>query len=202
MSFVLMHVAKEKINGSKNLQLLSGTHQLTYWASNYLFDYALCLYNACLLIVVIAALGFARNSGLASVSDVSITAQWPTIGYVILVLLVSSLSWPVYGYCWSFFFKSDVTAFVVLLLLLSVATFLDVIFSFVQIFAHITNASLAADSALPLLMYALRLLLSIFFPNVTIKRQLFDLRLRSNNYCIDTLNSIIKSKPHNWAETQ
>ena len=35
---------------------------------------------------------------------------------------------------------------------------------------------------------------SVFFPNVTIKRQLFDLRLRSNNYCIDILSYIIKSK--------
>ncbi len=190
-----MHVSKEKINGSKDLQLLSGTHQITYWASNYLFDLSLCLYNAGLLIIVIASVGTVRDTSLVSMSsEVSVTAQWPTIGYVVLILFLSSLSWPLYGYCWAYFFKSDVTAFVVLLLLLSVATFLDVIFSFIQIFAHITTPSMAADSALPLFMFVLRILLSIFFPNVTIKRQLFDLRLRSNNYCIDILNNIIKSK--------
>ena len=75
------------------------------------------------------------------------------------------------------------------------------IFSFIQIFAHIANKSLEADSALPAIMYTLRIFLSILFPNVTLKRQLFDLRLRSNNYCIDILNNVVKSK-QNAADTK
>lgn len=191
MSFILMHVAKERMNGSKNLQLLSGTHKITYWTSNYIFDYAICLYNICLLIIVIALVGAMRSTD--STSDVSITSEWPTIGYLMLIFFLSSFSWPLYGYCWSYFFKTDVTAFVVLLLLLCVATFLDVIFSFIQIFTHISDKTLQADSPLPSIMYTLRIFLSIFFPNVTLKRQMFDLRLRSNNYCIDILNNVIKS---------
>ena len=104
MSFILMHVAKERMNGSKNLQLLSGTHKITYWTSNYIFDYAICLYNICLLIIVIAVVGTTRNSDQSS--DVTITAEWPTIGYVMLIFFLSSFSWPLYGYCWSYFFQA------------------------------------------------------------------------------------------------
>lgn len=192
MSFIIMFVAKERITGSKSLQLISGTHQVTYWTTNYVFDYALCLYNVLLIVCVISLVGSVRsNSGI--MSDVSILASWPEIGYVLLVLFLSSLTWPIYTYCWSFFFKSDITGFVVLFFVLCASAFADVLLSFVQLFTYITNQSLEAGAPLPTLMYILRILLSILFPNVTIKRQLFNLRLRSNNYCIDILNEQIKT---------
>ena len=189
ISFSLIHVAKETINRSKHLQLLSGSHQLTYWLSNYLFDMILCGYNVTLLVVVVWTAGGWRQDN----SDVVVLAAWPAIGYVMLVLAVSSLSWPLYGYCWCHCFKSDVTAFIVLWLLLCMAAFVDVLCAFVQIFTHINNLGLGFDAALPSLMYAVRMLLSLLFPNVTVKRQLFDLRLRTSNYCVDVLNDVIKS---------
>ena len=45
MSAIVLHVTKERLNGSKGLQLLTGCHPFTYWLSNYIFDMAICLFN-------------------------------------------------------------------------------------------------------------------------------------------------------------
>ncbi len=53
MSSTVMHISKEKMNGSRNLQLLSGSHRITYWISNYVFDYLICLINIAFIIGII-----------------------------------------------------------------------------------------------------------------------------------------------------
>ena len=112
MSSTVMHISKEKMNGSRNLQLLSGSHRITYWISNYIFDYLICLINIALIIGIIVIIDGSRTD---KNSDISVIAMYPTIGYVILILVVSSFNWPLYGYCWANYFKSDVNAFVILI---------------------------------------------------------------------------------------
>ena len=125
--------------------------------------------------------------------DIYLFSSWPYAGYLFLVLLLSALGWPLLAYCWLQFFKSDVTGFVVLLIFLGTGSFLDVFLSFIQIFAHITNEGLVFESFGSVLLYIIRLVLCIVCPNVTLKRILFNFRLRSSRYCISTLNRILKS---------
>ena len=194
MSSTVMHISKEKMNGSRNLQLLSGSHKITYWISNYIFDFIVCLINISLIVSIIVVVSTIKNE---KNSDVALLSTYPTIGYVALIMIISSLNWPLYGYCWANYFKSDVNAFVILIVLLFMASFFDVVFSFIQIFnnfAHLNDTTNTKESPVSILMYTLRIILSILFPNVTIKRQLFNFRLRTNDYCIYTLNRVIKGK--------
>jgi len=184
-----MHVSKEKMNGSKSLQLISNTHITAYWISNYLFDFFICFLNISFLVVVFSFVNAIRND---PASDIYLISKSPTLGYFFLVILMSSLNWTTYAYCWTHFFKTDVNSFIVLFLLLGVASFLDVACSFIQIFIHIADESLEYNSPSSLTFYLFRIILSVLFPNVLVKRELFNFRLRSNSYCIDALNKLLK----------
>ncbi|RNA03981.1 ATP-binding cassette sub-family A member 3-like [Brachionus plicatilis] len=190
ISINVMHVSREKVNGSKKLQLLSNTNKIVYWISNFVFDFSVCLINICLVIAITSLTSHIRNNPEV---DIYIMSSRPTVGYWFLVLIMSSFSWTFLAYFWLSFFKSDVTAFVILLLLLGVVSFTDVVFSFFQLFNNITNPDLNFDSPSTLFLYIMRMVLAVLFPNVTIKRQLFNFRLRSNRYCIDSLNRVLKT---------
>lgn len=184
-----MHISKEKMNGSKSLQMISNTHITAYWISNYLFDSFVCLLNISFLIVVFSFANVIRND---PTSDIYLISRPPTLGYFFLVIFLSSLNWTTYAYCWAHFFKTDVNSFIILFLLLGVASFLDVACSFIQVFIHITNEDLDSNSPSGLTFYLLRIILCILFPNVLVKRELFNFGLRSNRYCIDALNKLLK----------
>ena len=53
ISLLVMHVARERTNGSKQLQLMSGVHYSTYWMANYLFDLILVFINVTLLVIIL-----------------------------------------------------------------------------------------------------------------------------------------------------
>nr|QUF59429.1 ATP-binding cassette transporter Abca3-like1 [Brachionus angularis] len=163
ISINIMHVSKEKINGSKKLQLLSNTNSLIYWSSNFIFDFIICLINICLILGITCLVSAIRNNPEI---DISIISSRPTIGYMFLILIISSFNWTLIAYSWLHFFKSDVTAFVILLLLLGVVSFTDIVLSFVQIFINITNPDVDFDSPGTLIMYSLRMILCILFPNI------------------------------------
>lgn len=191
ISINVMHVSKENINESKKLQILSNTNQLVYWASNYIFDLGIFFINITSILIVILVVNSFKND---PETDIYLIASYPIFPNLVLVLFISMFSWPLYTYVWLNFFRSDVTSFAILLILLGIASFADVLFSFIQIFIFVTEPELEFDSASSLFMYSLRILLTILFPNVTIKRELFNFRVRSNKYCLDSLNSVIKSK--------
>ncbi len=190
ISLNVMHVAKEKLNESKKMQLITNTSYLTYWLSNYLFDFFLCFLNIIFFLACIAIISQVRDD---IELDIYLLSSWPYLLYLFLILFLSALSWPLLSYCWLHFFESDVTAFVVLLIVLGIGAFCDVFLSFVQIFAHITNEGLVFESFGSLIFYILRMIIAIICPNVTIKRILFDFRLRSSHYCMNTLNRIMKT---------
>ena len=39
----------------------------------------------------------------------------------------------------------------------------------------------------------IRYLMALFFPNVTVKRAIYDLKIRDNSYCIAKINSYLNS---------
>ena len=187
-----MHVTREKSNGSKDLQLISGTKHSTFWLANFLFDLVFCLIHVLLFVLTIL---LAKHVRTDTGSDVALVGQEHTIGYFTAVLALSSISWIMSAYCWSHLFKrSDVSACVLFIIVLGIAAFVDVVLSFAHLFIHINDKSIEFESPASLCLYSLRIVMAILFPNVLVKRELFDIKIRNSQYCLDSLNSIMKSK--------
>ncbi|CAF0946948.1 unnamed protein product [Brachionus calyciflorus] len=131
ISINVISVARERISGSKQLQLLSGTNFLTYWLSNYLFDLILFgLINTCILVclkLVDVIRGDVLNESNALVSD-------SNFFYLSLLLFFSAFSCCTLSYIWSFFFKSEIIGFITMFIILGVGIFLDTLFTFLQLF--------------------------------------------------------------------
>ena len=53
ISFIVMLVARERTNGSKQLQLMSGVYYATYWIANCLFDLIIVFINVTLLVIIL-----------------------------------------------------------------------------------------------------------------------------------------------------
>ncbi len=193
ISLIVMHVSKEKTTGSKRQQLISNTHPVAYWLSNYLFDYFICFVSIVLIVVSLAIVNQIRDNNK---TDVHLITSWPNLAYFVFILLFSSLVWPLYAYCFLSFFKSDIASFVILLVMLGLTPLVDIILSFIQIFTHITDPDVAVDSPVIVLMFSLRIVLCVLFPNITIRRQLYNLRIRSNEFCVDSLNKVLKCKSY------
>ena len=193
ISLLVVHVGREKGNGSKGLQLLSGTHFITYWIANYLFDLAVCIFNAAALVAMIKLVNAVKNDSTIEIYSVGIDTQ---IDYLLLVLIFSAFSWPILAYIWTFLFKSEVIGFVVLVIVLGIGAFLDMAWAFIQIIVEVTAATngTSTSSSTNTFFIAFRWLLTIIFPNVTIKRAIFDLKINNNSYCISSLNTYIFSK--------
>ena len=183
-----IHVSAERINGSKSLQLLTGTHFLTYWLSNYVFDICVCLFNVCTILLSIKLVDAARNDPTSElrpiVSGDAFIITW-------ILFLASSFSWCAFAYCSSLIFRSDIVAFIGVFLISSVAAFMDMICSLIYLFVKLDKQG--KDSFTSSLMDFIRYLLAICFPNVTIKRALYNIKIKENDYCLNSLNTILNT---------
>jgi hypothetical protein len=177
ISYIAIHLTREKRNGSKSLQLLSGTHFSTYWVANYLFDMCLLLVSiiSFLLIMWIVALMRSNKQTEAYV----LTVEDSNFFYMLAFLFISSFSWPLLAYLWSFLFKSDIVSYVVLTIILSLTSFLDMVFVFLQFL----NIGLKSD-ALGHIADALRFSFALIFPNVSIKKAVYNIKIRKNPVCV------------------
>lgn len=115
-----------------------------------------------------------------------------TLGYFFILMVVSSLSWCTLAYIWSFFFKQDIVGFIVLLIILSVIAFIDMILTFVELLFQASDGSAANPGAT--FVYVVRWIITVLLPNLVIKRGMYNLKIRKNNYCIDGVNDILYSK--------
>ncbi|RNA09250.1 ATP-binding cassette sub-family A member 3-like [Brachionus plicatilis] len=188
ISVSTIHLTREKRNGSKSLQLLSGTHYITYWLSNFLFDFFVFSFQivsmlTALKIVAINLTDKANDSFL-------ITKDWSSIMYLFVFMLLSSFTWSGLAYLWSNFFKSDIVGFVVLFLVLSFATLVDMICVLLQFF----DASSDQPGTLGDVSNTIRIILIIFCPNIAVKRAVFNIKLQSNNICIGLLSLLFKNR--------
>jgi hypothetical protein len=160
-SILVIHVARERSNGSKQLQMLSGIHYGTYWISNYMFDLLLCLFNVVTLVVTLKVIEVLKNDPS---NEISVIASNDSIGYYFLLLFFSCFSWCTYAYLWSFFFKSELISFIVLLIILGLSSFIDVILTFLQLTVQINTPD--PESVLAGVISAFRIILVLLLPNV------------------------------------
>ena len=189
ISFMVMHVARERTNGSKQLQMLSGIHFTLYWISNYLFDLIIYVFNISTMVFILKMVDLAKND---STSEVNAVAGTDGLGYIYLLLLFSCFSWCTLAYIWSFLFKSDIIGFVVLAVVLGFAAFVDVVCTFIQLIIINSNSNQANGASN--FFYAVRIILLLLFPNVVIKRGMYNVKIRSNSNCISSVNTVLASK--------
>jgi len=94
-------MAKERINGSKQLQMLSGVHYTTYWMANYFFDLIILLFNIVTMVFILKMVTLSKNDPTSEVDAVVSNS----LGYLFLIFFISSFAWCSLSYFWSFFFK-------------------------------------------------------------------------------------------------
>ena len=163
IAIMTMNISKERINGSKQLQLLSGTHYGTYWLSNYLHDMPIYIFNVVSLSIVLVIVNAVKNDSSNEMD--AIAGNSDSMGAFFLLLLISSFTWCTWAYLWSFLFKTDIIGFVVLLILLGFLTFFEGILTFLQILLVDGKGKQTEGSAL---VSAIRGLLALVFPNITV----------------------------------
>jgi hypothetical protein len=188
-----MHIAQERINGSKQLQLLSGSHYVTYWLANYLFDTFVIFTNVVSIVIAMRLVNFGIND--TSHELYQIAASTNTLGFFTLILFFSSLTWSLLAYILSFHFKSSVICFVFLAMFLGFMAFLDGVLTFLHILllnpGDVTGGTPNAASNL---VWLLKNILILLFPNMVVKHASYNLKIRTNSYCIDVINYVYNCK--------
>ena len=190
ISFFVIHVGKERINGSKHLQLLTGLKFTIYWLANFLFDFIICLYTVCGIVGIIKAIDFNRDDPL---SETYAIANGENLLYLFILLVFSSFSWLLYAYVFSNFFKSEIIGFIILMIILGMAAFMDMVWCFFQLFVRLNIDDSNLNNTISDILEVIRWTFVVLFPNVTIKRGLFDLKVRQNEFCVNAINNILKS---------
>nr|UOU03317.1 ATP-binding cassette subfamily A3-like 4 [Brachionus rubens] len=194
ISVTSIHLTREKRNGSKSLQLLSGTHYAIYWLSNYIFDFVVYFIQITTLLIALklVALGLSDTAN----DTYLITYKWSTLADLFFFMIISSFTWSALSYIWSYLFKSDIVGFVVLFIVLSFATLVDMICVLLGFF----DATSAVDptsgetGTMGEIAKAIRIILIIFCPNIAIKRAVFNLKLQNTPICFGLLNILFQSK--------
>lgn len=178
-------MGRERANGSKQLQFLTGTHYVTYWTSNFIFD--LCVYFIIVssMMIALKIVNAIRNDPSAEIYPI---ASDDSLGYLFFLMLVAMFSWCSYAYMWSFLFKSEIIGFVVLAILLGFMAFLDVIWIFLQLLL-LNGGTEPTDGSRAI--QGIRYVFAVLFPTVTIKRGFYNLKIQNNTYCIKNVNAYL-----------
>lgn len=79
---------------------------------------------------------------------------------------------------------------------MGIVAFLDMIWSFLQLLVQTDASNNGSSTASPFatLIVAIRWIFTIVFPNVTVKRGMFDLKISNNTFCTTALNTLLYSK--------
>ena len=196
ISILIMHLSRERCNGSKQLQMLSGLHYVTYWISNYLFDLLICLFNIVLMVIVLKIVASIQND--PSTELYALAGDGNTLGYFMLLLMFSSLAWCTYAYVWSFLFSTDILGFVISFIIFGLIGFLDLVGAYLRLLVQVKpvqqNTDNNTNTFINVAVETIQMIFAIFFPNVTIKRAIYDLKIRNNSFCITQVNILLYCK--------
>lgn len=181
MGLNAIHVTRERSNGSKRLQLLQGTHFITYWVSNYIFDFVINLISIGTIVttlVVVASLN-GDSEAFVLLGTYEINAF-----YLFAFMVISSLSWSTFAYLWSFLFKSDIVAFVVLYLVLAAVATVDMVMAFLYL---IWFQNKLEQASMYTFQEVFRTIFALVFPNIPVKRAIFYLKVQNIEQCVQFL---------------
>lgn len=182
----VINISRELCSGSKKIQYLSQTSIFTYWSCNYVYDiiYFVLIYIG--IVVSMKIVDIIRNDVLI---ESSVLVSNSNVFFLIMLLTISSISSCTLSYIWSFFFKTEILAFITLFIMLSSAVVVDMLCSFLQLF--INSDPFERNSNVFNFLDSIKNILFLILPNVTIKRGLYFLKIRNNSFCMDFSNKIL-----------
>lgn len=188
ISLACIHVTRERVNKSKQLQIMQGGGWLVYWASNYLFEFLLYSISIVLMIALITILG--NVSSNVRNDYTLLAARNENLLKLFGFLLVTSFSWSTLAYVWSFMFKSEMVAFVTLFIVLTTASFIDMVLALVYFFMLSFSKDYAKkESQTKQQIIGYRTFVSGLFPNVAAKRAVYNLKTNGDEHCTAAVNT-------------
>jgi hypothetical protein len=94
-------------------------------------------------------------------------------------------------YVFSFGPNSELVGVIVFFIVNVIVCFVDVILDFVALFSQIQNTGATSVSGTSRVVGTLRVIVGVLFPSVNFKHSLYNIRLRSNEDCLTTTNSLM-----------
>ncbi|UJR36715.1 hypothetical protein I4U23_029431 [Adineta vaga] len=188
ISILLVPLIQERINRSKDLQLLTNLTKRSYWFSNTIFDVSLC-FILCSILTIIVKIGAASNPDPESEVHIYLKSQ-QGINFFAMSIMYSLASLPMI-YVYSFSPKSELIGFINFFVINVVACLLDMVLTFMALFSQSQSGSSTRITRLSSIMANMRWLITALFPTVNLKRALFNIRLKSSQECVSAVNSIM-----------
>ena len=111
---------KEKENGAKHLQFVSGVHSSTYWLANYLFDNFIILIVIALSTIIVAVFqisSFSSGENLAAVVLLMVSSSPPlslSLIHIISIQVLTCFAGLPFTYTCSYFFTDNLIGFTIL----------------------------------------------------------------------------------------
>ncbi|CAF0914028.1 unnamed protein product [Rotaria sp. Silwood1] len=188
ISILIVPLIQERINHSKDLQLLTNLTKRTYWLSNTIFDLLSCI-TLCILLTIIIKIGSIGNPSIES--EVHIYINTEQMGYFLLMIIMYSLASLPLIYVYSFSPKSELIGFINSFVINIVVCFFDMVLAFMALFSQGQSTNTSRVSRLTSIVNNIRWFIAVLFPCVNFKRSLFNIRLKSSEECISSLNSLM-----------
>ena len=187
IGILLLTLVSERLNHSKDLQLLTNLPRRTYWLSNWLFDLALCFIISCLLTIIVKIGGEATSK---TQSEARIYRDGTALGYFLILYLLYSLASLPFMYLFSFIPRTSVIGVTNFFILNVIANVIDAVSHSFTVFTPNTSSS-SGPSKTYTTVAGLRFILACLLPSVNLKHALSNSQLHENKDCIGTFNTYI-----------
>ncbi|CAF1538429.1 unnamed protein product, partial [Adineta ricciae] len=188
IGILILPIAQERLNHSKDLQLLTNLPKKLYWFSNIIFDTCLCLILSSLLTIILK-IGSIINSNPQS--EVQIYRNIEQIGYYFLIILMFSLASIPMIYVYSFIQKSEFVGFTTFFIINILACLADMTFHLLSVVKQIQVKNATNIINLSNIMNQMTWVIAVLFPCVNFKRSLYNIRLKSDKYCTSVYSSVM-----------
>ncbi|CAF1607738.1 unnamed protein product, partial [Adineta ricciae] len=130
IGILILPITQERLNHSKNLQLLTNLSKKIYWLSNIIFDICLCLILSSILTIILK-IGSIINSNPQA--EIQIYRNIEQIGYYFLIIFMYSLASVPMVYVYSFIQKSEFVGFITFFIINILACFVDMTFHLISV---------------------------------------------------------------------
>ena len=184
-----IHITRERHSGSKKLQLLQGTHFITYWISNYIFDFFVNIISIATILITLSVIASVNDD---SEAYVLLGTTHINAFYLFVFMVIGSFSWSTFAYLWSFLFKSDIAAFVVIYLVLAGVATIDMVMGY--LFLLYDSEKWTRPFA-----ESFRTAFTVLFPNIPVKRALYNLKIQHIESCVRYVTKRAEVSTFDWA---
>ncbi|CAF1240137.1 unnamed protein product [Adineta steineri] len=190
IGILLLSIITERLNHSKDLQLLTNLTKRTYWFSNWLFDFTLCFILIALLTIIVK-IGAEANSN--SDAEVRVFRESAAMGYFFLMFFMYILASIPFVYVFSFIPKTSIMGFTNFFILNVIICIIDAVANSFTVFTKNDNPSAGPTKSFKTVTN-LQWLFSILLPTINLKHAISNLLLHSNDVCITISNKMVGTK--------